>query len=751
GKGVILVFPLNHRQTTIFRLIVVNLLLLALAILWSIGTVQQPVEVAVAKGKQMMDMNLMAAPNIDSLEAQKIALESAELAAPQTVRDLEFVNAFPLTAGEARSWQASGCNDNNCAYVTFYDHDQGGTVEAVVDLQSSDLIASWSNANARPGGSTWVMPRAFSIAAADPQVQAILGDIGEADPAMVPMSGWLADSSCSTEWCVDLSFHDPNGTGKIFHVFVNMESDQVERTFYTRGRPDRSAAAPLAQRSAFTDDCHEQYGWEVCWEMTANDGIDFQDASYQGNTIFRSAKIGQIEAWYPSWPGGYRDEIGYSASVPPFGDTQVTDLGDGFQVSQLFTEFTHWPNCICCYRYEEILRFYEDGTVDFSFVSHGPGCDDLSIYRPFWRIDVDLDGPQNNDVWLWDKFTWEEQPIEFEEFPIVDDLSPEGQKLATSGGDLNYRWSMSETDPLGRDEGYLFLLEYNENEGEGPIITGPGDTFIPPRQWVNGDDLSGENIVLWHVPLLKTSKSEPWWCMPDPDPDFSPCDTTLRAQPSSAIVPLTEDELAALEAEQAASEQEEEAAQLLPEPIATPAPIPTPRPIEGSEPEELLLNAGCTSCHKIGNLGEGHKVGPELSNIGWLAQGRVEGMSAEAYILQSIVDPNVYLAPECPNGPCMENIMPRDYAQRLTLDQQRTVVTYLMAQKTPPQPETASTAENAQPAPKVIPAAKQAIQRAQNNNATAVRIASVLLLSLVLLISLLVYFRGESSGDDLEG
>jgi hypothetical protein len=744
------VFPFNHRQTIILRIIAINFFLLALALIWAGGAKEQSVEVAVAKGKQMLDMNLASAPAIDSLQAQEIVLESPDLAELQKVENLEFVNATLLTAGEARSWQASGCT-NNCAHVTFYDHEQGGSLEAVVDLESSKLIASWSNAYARPGGSTWVLPRAFSIAADDPEVQSILGDIGDADPAMVPMSGWLADSSCSTEWCVDLSFHDPNGTGKIFHVFVNMESDQVERTFYTRGRPDRSAAPPLAQRNAFTDDCHEQYGWEVCWEMTAHDGIDFQDATYRGDTIFRSAKIGQVEAWYPSWPGGYRDEIGYAASVPPFGDTQVNDLGDGFEVTQLFTEFTHWPNCICCYRYEENIRFYEDGTVEFSFVSHGPGCDDLSIYRPFWRIDIDLDGPQNDEVWLWDRFTWHEQSVEFEEFPIVDDLSPEGEKLATIDGNLHYRWSMTETDPLGRDEGYLFLLQFNENEGEGPIITGPGDTYIPPRQWIDGEDLSGENIVLWHVPLLKTSKSDPWWCMPDPDPDFSPCDTTLRAHPGSEIVQLSEEEVADLEAEQAELlEQEEQEEQLLPKPIATPAPLPTPRPIEGSQPEEILLNAGCTSCHKIGNLGEGHKVGPDLSNIGWLAQGRVEGMTADAYILQSIIDPNVYLAPDCPNGPCMENIMPRDYAHLLTLDQQKSLVTYLLAQQTPPKQDVTETDEDIQPAPKVIPSAKQAIQRVQNNNVAAVRIASILLLSLIFLISLLVYFRGEPSEDNEE-
>ncbi|MCZ7671992.1 MAG: hypothetical protein M5U34_35130 [Chloroflexi bacterium] len=65
---------------------------------------------------------------------------------------------------------------------------------------------------------------------------------------------------------------------------------------------------------------------------------------------WKALKITQVEAWYPSWPGGYRDEVGFRASVPPFGPTAFTDFGDGFEVRQLLTEFTHWPNCICCYR-----------------------------------------------------------------------------------------------------------------------------------------------------------------------------------------------------------------------------------------------------------------------------------------------------------------------------------------------------------------------------------------------------------------
>lgn len=744
---------LNRRQRHVARLIVLNVVLLLILLAWSRASEREHVQVAVAKGRQMMDFNASAAPAFDAAAARDLALTDVAAARPHS--DLAFVDAIPLSAGEARYWQEEGCHESDCAFVTVYDYTNSSTVESVVNLQTAAVVGRWENPDARPAGSTAILPQAMAIAAADPQVQNILGNIGAADPAMVPMSGWLMDDACRDEWCVDLTFHDPNGSGRIFHVFVNMERAEVARTFYTRGREERSAAKPLPQRNAYSDGCHEQYGWNVCWEMTAHDGVHFQDASYSGQFIFSSAKIGQIEAWYPSWPGGYRDEIGFGATVPPFGGTAVNDLGDGFEVRQVFTEFTRWPNCICCYRYEEAIRFYEDGSFEPYFVSHGPGCDDLSIYRPFWRIDLDLQGPENDRVWLWQENAWEEAAVEFESHPLVDDVSPDGYKLATFDGSLFYRWRMAQTDPLGLDEGYLFLLQFNENEGEGPITTGPGDTYTPPRQWINGDPLSGENIVLWHVPLLKTKKGGPWWCMPDPEPDFSPCEAILHADVGRAAAQSPEEILATPPATATAEVAASPTAAATATATSSPAPTATPRPIDGREPAEIILNAGCGSCHKIGSIGEAHKVGPDLSNIGTVAAERVAGVPAVAYIRQSILEPNAYIAPHCPNGPCLPNIMPQDYAQRLSPEQIETLVAFLLQQRETEAMATdeanaaaflptAVALDEATPAPKAFPAPK----RVSAGNLPPPPVdptvgVQILLVTLVFLLTLILLLKGS--------
>ncbi|MFQ5436473.1 MAG: hypothetical protein ACE5FD_16540, partial [Anaerolineae bacterium] len=589
----------------------------------------------------------------------------------------------------------------------------------------------------RPGGSRYILDRAMAIAAGDRGVTAVLGDIGEADPAMVPMSAWLADNACRQDWCVDLSFLDPAGSGRVFHVFVNMTRNEVARTFYTRSRAALDVPEPVSQRGAFSNGCQEQYGWQVCWEMTAHDGVNFFDATHNGTEIFSSIKITQIEAWYPSWPGGYRDEVGFNASVPPFDDTKVTDLGDGFEVRQLFTEFTRWPNCICCYRYEEVLRFFGDGTFEASFVSHGPGCDDLSVYRPFWRFDLDLNGADNDTVWIWQENAWNEAAIEQELHPFVDDPAPTGEKVIIADNDLYYHVQMDRTDPLGLDEARFFILKDGEGQGDGPVPTGPGDTFQPPRQWIDGDSILNEDIAIWYVPLLKSKKGGPWWCMPDPEPGINQCEAVLRFTPGEGPHQPTEAELAAMPTPTTTA---------TPAPTNTPAPTPTPRPIEGESPEDVILNAGCGACHAIGPLGEGGKVGPDLSAIGVAAAERLPGKTAVDYLHESIADPNAFIVPDCPNGPCLANIMPRDYTTRLSAAQIDIIVAFLLEQDGT-QPESIAVIGEemrATPLPKAVPA-KQAGSIPQTAPGVVNLSVQLLLLGMVFLLTLFLLVKRPSS------
>ena len=210
-------------------------------------------------------------------------------------------------------------------------------------------------------------------------------------------------------------------------------------------------------------------------------------------------------------------------------------------------------------------------------------------------------------------------------------------------------------------------------------MTGAADTFQPPSGLVDGESASGRNVVIWYVPVLKSNKTEPFWCMPDPEPDFSPCEAILTIAPGNELRQPTDEEIQQLFALTPTPDVSDSA-----ETSTAIAEIPpTPRPITGESADEVILNSGCGACHLIGEHGDSGKVGPDLSNIGNLAGNRVPGQPAEEYLRNSILYPDLFIAPQCPNGDCLAHVMPGDYYLRLTGSQVDLVVDYLLQMTTP--------------------------------------------------------------------
>ena len=72
------------------------------------------------------------------------------------------------------------------------------------------------------------------------------------------------------------------------------------------------------------------------------------------------------------------------------------------------------------------------------------------------------------------------------------------------------------------------------------------------------------------------------------------------------------------------------------------------------------------------------KVGPNLTHVGTNAADRQPDVSAKDYIRESILDPNAFIAPDCPTGPCTTpSMMPPIFGDKVTAKQLETLVEYL--------------------------------------------------------------------------
>jgi hypothetical protein len=116
------------------------------------------------------------------------------------------------------------------------------------------------------------------------------------------------------------------------------------------------------------------------------------------------------------------------------------------------------------------------------------------------------------------------------------------------------------------------------------------------------------------------------------------------------------------------------------------------------------------------------------------------------YLRQSILEPNAFIAPVCPNGPCLVNIMPRDYALRLSEEQVEIMVNFLLAQRgetaaptpsaTPARIGDNSNATAPTPAPKAFPAPKLVGPDQPGSTNLPYLTIQILLVSLVFLLTL---------------
>lgn len=90
--------------------------------------------------------------------------------------------------------------------------------------------------------------------------------------------------------------------------------------------------------------------------------------------------------------------------------------------------------------------------------------------------------------------------------------------------------------------------------------------------------------------------------------------------------------------------------------------------------QALFTSKGCPACHTLTAANASATIGPNLNGIGTAAGTRKSGMSAEAYIRESIQDPQAAIAP----GFTAPSPMPTGLALGKELDD---LVAFLAAQK----------------------------------------------------------------------
>lgn len=116
-------------------------------------------------------------------------------------------------------------------------------------------------------------------------------------------------------------------------------------------------------------------------------------------------------------------------------------------------------------------------------------------------------------------------------------------------------------------------------------------------------------------------------------------------------------------------------------------PMPVMTTSSNSDPTVIAAfqKGACGSCHEISGIpGAVGVIAPNLDGINAAAEEYIQdaaytgaAANAEEYIHESILDPNLFITPDCPTGECPSGVMPATLSQTLSGDEIDAIVTYL--------------------------------------------------------------------------
>ncbi|MGE0640888.1 MAG: hypothetical protein AB7G12_00890 [Thermoanaerobaculia bacterium] len=289
-------------------------------------------------------------------------------------------------------------------------------------------------------------------------------------------------------------------------------------------------------------------GWTVSYDSTNWDGLEVRNASFHGSLVLTRAKI--VE-WHDDYgASGYVFTTGCSAggggfTIYPYGELQVLDLpgsADGVAGFEIVGDFRmgSWGSS-CNLRFDVHYQFFENGNFRIAMGAYGKGCGSGNTYRPVLRIDIAEVDAADDVIARWNGSSWVDLTTEDYFVPyaeaghgphaydpgghvarILEQSSGSGHLLEVDRGHL--------ADPDLLDEPFLYYTRFHADEGDAELpalgTCCNNDHQQGPQGYLNGESISGEDLVIWYVPQLETVTTVPYSCWTvsgEPNPETYPC------------------------------------------------------------------------------------------------------------------------------------------------------------------------------------------------------------------------------------
>ncbi|MCB8944289.1 MAG: PKD domain-containing protein [Ardenticatenaceae bacterium] len=480
----------------------------------------------------------------EQILAQDLALANAEVQRYTFGRRSEVFGVHQILADEYTK-KSSACATADCRQVEIYNFDDNAAITAIVNVDTSEVLDVLYLPHMHPGINKRLNDLALEIALNAPEVIEILGYQPEAAD-MAPVEANSLGTSCDLgHLCAAPTFELGD---RVLWAIVDLTDEKLAGIDWTNIDPTGSSTYFAPDGCPISGNVNRD-GWTLDYAVTGNDGLRVYNIAYNGTDVATSIKTVEWHADYGS--SGYVDATGCSPSggfpIYPYGDAQVLDLLDdqnnviGFEVVQDF-RMGNWGNS-CNYRYEQRMRFYNDGRFRPVSGAYGKGCGTNALYRPVTRIDIAVSGDANDSFARWDGAQWADVTTENYFVPYTE--TGHGPHEIDANG---YSWRVSDSvagvgyymvQDVGQydgdnghgDDPFVYAVLHHTNEGDtdlGAIGSCCNDNHQQgPHTFINGENIQDVNLVLWYVPQSLTDASSPdyycWTLQGEPNPVTYPC------------------------------------------------------------------------------------------------------------------------------------------------------------------------------------------------------------------------------------
>jgi PKD repeat protein len=478
--------------------------------------------------------------------AQELALADGQVQAYATGHRSEVFGVSRVVLGPYPE-ALSACATADCRQVEMYLWDEDAAVTAFVNLDTQEVLDVLHQPHLRPGINKRLHDLSIEIATNAPEVIEALGYKPTGEMALAAVDAGLLGTPCGGEHlCVAPTFATDDG--RVLWAVVDLTVEELAGTYWTEAAP-AGDFVPFVPEDCPPPGSVNRDGWTMDYVITGNDGLNVYNITYNGTQVATSIKLVEWHADYGA--SGYQDSTGCSSggggyTIYHYGYTQVLDLLDeesnviGFEVVQDF-RMSSWGNN-CNYRYEQRLRFYNDGSFRPVSAAYGKGCGTNSLYRPVVRINIAINGDANDRFSRWDGSDW--QVMETEDYLVPYAEIGHGPHAIDPNG---YSWLVEDTIT---GQGYYIVQDvgqFDNGEGDNPFLypvlhhANEGDTDLyvfssgccyddhqqGPHLYLNGENINDANIVLWYVPQALTDATAPdyycWTVSGEPNPETYPC------------------------------------------------------------------------------------------------------------------------------------------------------------------------------------------------------------------------------------